>query len=170
MTNHHPLFDKIHIVPDFPKAGIDFYDITPLFNHGNLPILINALIEALPVDLLQQAECFVGVEARGFILASALAIKTNKNLAVVRKLGKLPPPTYEYTYATEYSQDSLQISQHVSPAKVIVVDDILATGGTLRASVALAKMAGHTVLASLVLMDLMDLHAPMNDVYCVMRC
>lgn len=166
----HSLINIIRTVPDFPKAGIDFYDITPLFDNGNLPILVEALLEALPSALLQEAECFIGVEARGFILASALALKTNKNLAVVRKKGKLPPPIYEYSYTTEYSQDTLQISQHVKPAKVIVVDDVLATGGTLRATIELAKKAGHSVLGSLVLMDLVDLHPPMTDVCAVIRC
>lgn len=163
----HPLLNDIKIVPNFPKDGIDFYDITPLFTNGNLPKVVDSMLAVIDPALLAKTDCFIGVEARGFVFATALAIHTGKDLALVRKKGKLPPPVHTHSYTTEYSQDTLQISQHIKPCNVLIVDDILATGGTLNASIALAKNAGHKVLGSVVLMDLMDLHKPMRDVFAV---
>lgn len=165
----HPLFNAIKIVPNFPKNGIDFYDITPLLAQGNLPKVTQALLDVIDPSVLAQTDCFVGVESRGFVFATAMAMHTGKDLALVRKQGKLPPPVHRYHYTTEYSQDTLEISEHIKPCKVIIVDDILATGGTLTASIALAKQAGHEVLGCAVLLDLVALHKPLDDIYALMQ-
>lgn len=153
----HPFWQIIRTVPDFPKAGIDFYDITPLFN-GHIDTLVDALLAALPHDVLNDVDAFAAVEARGFIFASLLAQRTGKNMLLIRKAGKLPPPTHQESYGLEYGQDCLEIQAISTPAKVLLVDDVLATGGTLTASVNLCQKAGHSVLGALVLLDLLDLH------------
>lgn len=153
----HPLWQHIRTVPDFPKAGIDFYDITPLLD-GHIEALITALTDALPQDVLEATETLVAVEARGFVLASLMAAKLGKKLALVRKAGKLPPPTFCQSYGLEYGTDTLEIGMHLSPSKVLIIDDVLATGGTLQATHKLCDLAGHDVLGALVLLDLPALH------------
>ncbi|MFW2177385.1 MULTISPECIES: adenine phosphoribosyltransferase [unclassified Moraxella] len=164
----HPFWQIIRTVPNFPKAGIDFYDITPLLrNHINE--VVQALLQALPNGLLEEVDCFAGVEARGFIFASLLAGHTGKGMVLVRKEGKLPPPVANKSYALEYGSDTLEMQAGLPPAKVLVIDDILATGGTLKATIGLCEEAGHTVLGALVLLDLVDLHAPLDvPVYTVL--
>ncbi len=160
MTQTHPLWQYIRTVPDFPKTGIDFYDITPLLD-GHLNELVDALILAVPDDIWAQADCLVAVEARGFVLASLLAARLNKHLALVRKKGKLPPPVHQLSYGLEYGTDTLEIGTHINPSKVLIIDDVLATGGTLGACVELCKTAGHEVLGALILLDLTALHGVM---------
>lgn len=167
-TASHPFWSIIRTVPNFPKQGIDFYDITPLLrNHVN--DVIDALLSALPDGVFDEIDCFAGVEARGFIFASLLAGRTGKGMVLVRKEGKLPPPVANKSYALEYGKDTLEMQSGLTPAKVLVVDDILATGGTLNATIGLCQEAGHTVVGALVLLDLVDLHKPLNvPVYTVL--
>lgn len=156
-SSSHPLWQAIRTVPDFPKAGIDFYDITPLLrNHVNE--VIDALLEALPTGLIDEIDCLVAIEARGFVFASLLAGRLGKSLILLRKPGKLPPPVANKAYALEYGEDTLEIQDDLDPAKVLLVDDILATGGTLKTALELCKSAGHTVEGVLVLLDLVNLH------------
>lgn len=166
--SQHPFWQIIRTVPNFPKQGIDFYDITPLLrNHVNA--VIDALLSALPNGVFDEIDCFAGVEARGFIFASLLAGRTGKGMVLVRKEGKLPPPVANKSYALEYGKDTLEMQSGLTPAKVLVVDDILATGGTLNATIGLCQEAGHTVVGALVLLDLVDLHKPLNvPVYTVL--
>lgn len=95
------LWSHIRTVPHFPKLGVDFYDLTPLFMN-NLDSLTDALIASIPAEKLAEVESFIAVEARGFVLASLLAQRTGKGLVLVRKAGKLPPPVVGVGYSLEY--------------------------------------------------------------------
>lgn len=165
----HEFWQTIRTVPDFPKKGIDFYDIMPLL-RTNVRGVTDALIEVLPKDLLQSVDCFVGVEARGFVFASLLADRLDKGLILLRKPGKLPPPVTNQSYSLEYGCDALEIQQGVPPSNLLLVDDILATGGTLRTARDLCQSADHSVLGVLVLLDLVDLHDAFSlPVYSVLQ-
>lgn len=151
------LWSSIRTVQDFPKPGICFYDLTPLFMN-NIVELTDALIASIPADQLAEVESFVAVEARGFVLASLLAQRTGKSLLLVRKAGKLPPPVVGVGYSLEYGLDRLEMSADIAPQKVIIVDDVLATGGTLKAVKQLMNKCEHTVLGASIFLDLPDLH------------
>ena len=151
------LWSGIRTVQDFPKPSICFYDLTPLFMN-NLVELTDALIASIPAEQLAEVESFVAVEARGFVLASLLAQRTGKGLLLVRKAGKLPPPVIGVGYSLEYGVDRLEISADIQPQKVIIVDDVLATGGTLKAVNQLMHKCEHTVLGASIFLDLPDLH------------
>ncbi|BBF78050.1 MAG TPA: adenine phosphoribosyltransferase [Acinetobacter ursingii] len=155
------LWSHIRTVPDFPKKGICFYDLTPLFVK-ELDLLTDALIAAIPESQLQQVESFVAVEARGFVLATLLAQRLQKGLLLVRKAGKLPPPVECVGYSLEYGSDQLEMSAQIEAQKVILVDDVLATGGTLKAVNQLCQKCGHQVLGAVILLDLPDLHADLG--------
>lgn len=153
----HLFWDVIRTVPDFPKAGIDFYDITPLLRH-HVDALIDALLAALPEGLMDEVDCLGAVEARGFVFASLLSARLGKGMLLLRKPGKLPPPVANQAYTLEYGRDTLEMQNNLPPERVLLVDDILATGGTLTTAYELCKAAGHTVVGALVLLDLVDLH------------
>ena len=151
------LWSHIRTVPHFPKPGVDFYDLTPLFMN-NLDSLTDALIASIPAEKLAEVESFIAVEARGFVLASLLAQRTGKGLVLVRKAGKLPPPVVGVGYSLEYGMDRLEMSADIAAQKVIIVDDVLATGGTLKAVNQLMHKCQHTVLGASIFLDLPDLH------------
>ena len=151
------LWSNIRTVQDFPKPGICFYDLTPLFMK-NLEPLTDALIASIPTAQLAEVESFVAVEARGFVLASLLAQRTGKGLLLVLKAGKLPPPVIGVGYSLEYGLDRLEMSAEIQPQKVMIVDDVLATGGTLRAVKQLMDKCQHTVIGASIFLDLPDLH------------
>ncbi|WP_180027978.1 adenine phosphoribosyltransferase [Acinetobacter sp. YH16032] len=155
------LWSHIRTVQDFPKPGICFFDLTPLFMQSITP-LTDALIESIPAEQLAEVESFVAVEARGFVLASLLAQRTGKGLLLVRKAGKLPPPVIGVGYSLEYGMDRLEMSADVQAQKVIIVDDVLATGGTLKAVKQLMDKCQHTVLGASIFLDLPDLHADLG--------
>ncbi|HJF28419.1 adenine phosphoribosyltransferase [Acinetobacter bohemicus] len=152
------LWSNIRTVQDFPKPGICFFDLTPLFT-SDISQLTDALIESIPADKLAAVDSFLAVEARGFVLASLLAQRTGKGLLLVRKAGKLPPPVIGVGYSLEYGVDRLEMSAEIEPQKIIIVDDVLATGGTLKAVNELAKKCQHEVLGASVFLDLPDSHA-----------
>ena len=130
---------RIRDVPDFPQAGIIFKDITPLLGD---PHAFNMVINVLADRYIgQHIDRIVGVEARGFILGAALAYKLNTGLILVRKPGKLPAETLTTTYELEYGADQLEIHRDaLQPgARVVLVDDVIATGGTMRAAIELVK-------------------------------
>ena len=135
----------IRTVPDFPKKGILFYDITTLLKDKvGFAMLIDALAEQYigkPVDLV------LGIEARGFIFGPAMAYRLNAGFVPVRKPKKLPAETARWTYDLEYGQDTLEIHKDaVQPGqRVLIVDDLLATGGTANATVQLVKSLGGVV-------------------------
>lgn len=159
----------IHAVPNFPKAGICFYDLTPLL-IDRIPELTEALVESIPAEKIEAVDSFIAVEARGFVLASFLAQRLNKGLILVRKAGKLPPPVVAQEYSLEYGTDKLEISADIKPQNVILVDDILATGGTLKAVRALATKCGLNVLGTSVLLDLDSIDCDIGmDVWAVVK-
>ncbi|MEP6906559.1 MAG: adenine phosphoribosyltransferase [Pseudoxanthomonas sp.] len=141
-------------IPDFPKPGILFKDITP--------VLANARAFAEAVDEMAAPwhetplDAVVGIESRGFILGAALALSLGVGFVPVRKPGKLPARTLSLDYALEYGSDRLQIHADAMPpgARIIVVDDVLATGGTLKAALALARQQGADVVGAAVLIEL----------------
>ncbi|MCO8081806.1 adenine phosphoribosyltransferase [Acinetobacter lwoffii] len=162
------LWSHIRTVQDFPKPGICFFDLTPLF-MGNIGPLTDALIASIPADKLAEVESFIAVEARGFVLASLLAQRTGKGLLLVRKAGKLPPPVVGVGYSLEYGIDRLEMSANVQSQKVIIVDDVLASGGTLKAVNELAQKCQHEVLGASIFLDLPDLHAELGlDIWSVL--
>ena len=157
LNTDHPFWQIIRTVPDFPKQGIDFYDITPLLRNY-IDETIDALLAALPEGLMDEVDCLGAVEARGFVFASLLAGRLGKGMILLRKPGKLPPPVANKAYALEYGKDTLEMQNNLPPERVLLVDDILATGGTLTTAYELCKSAEHTVVGALVLLDLVELH------------
>ena len=145
---------KIREVPDFPKAGILFYDVTTLLRDADgFREAIDLLAEPFkdrPIELV------VGVESRGFILGAAVADRLGAGFVPVRKVGKLPARSVRVTYDLEYGTDSLEIhSDAVAPGqRVLIVDDLLATGGTARATVDLVKRLGGVVESVAFLIEL----------------
>lgn len=149
---------KIRHVPDFPKAGILFYDITTLLAD---PLGFRAAIDSLTTPFQNQAiELVVGIESRGFILGAAVADRIGAGFSLVRKPGKLPSKTVSATYNLEYGTDSLEMHEDAihSGQRVLIVDDLLATGGTARATTDLVKRLGGRVEALAFLIELVALN------------
>jgi adenine phosphoribosyltransferase len=146
---------KIREIPDFPKPGILFYDITTLLKDG--PAFREAIDLMLEPYKDEQIDLVVGMESRGFIFSAPMAYQLNAGLVPVRKLGKLPAETLTVEYALEYGSNTLEIHRDAVQAgqKVLVVDDLLATGGTVRGTVELIeRLKGNVVgLAFLVELD-----------------
>ncbi len=148
------LKDHIRGIPDFPKPGILFYDISTLLRHddawqvamGRLAKLVRAY----------QPDVLAGVESRGFLLAAPLALKLGCGFIMLRKRGKLPGPTVGHDYALEYGTDRIEVqADAVTPGqRVVVVDDLLATGGTMAAGIALLRGIGAEVPAAVALIEL----------------
>ena len=155
------LWSHIRTVQDFPKPGICFFDLTPLF-MSNIEPFTDALIASIPAEQLAEVDSFVAVEARGFVLASLLAQRLGKGLLLVRKAGKLPPPVVGVGYSLEYGLDLLEMSANTPSQKVIIVDDVLATGGTLKAVNQLVEKCNHEVLGASIFLDLPDWHTDLG--------
>jgi adenine phosphoribosyltransferase len=141
----------IRDVPDFPKPGILFRDIAPLLRH-HLDEAIAALSQLLEGSGWRDIDAVAGIESRGFILGSALALHQGKGFVPIRKQGKLPPPVVSVPYSLEYGSGVLEMQQ--GAGKVVLVDDVLATGGTLAAGASLCLDAGYEVERLMVLVDL----------------
>jgi adenine phosphoribosyltransferase len=136
---------------------------------GNIELLTDALVASIPAEKLAEVDSFVAVEARGFVLASLLAQRLGKGLLLVRKAGKLPPPVVGVGYSLEYGMDRLEMSADVQAQKIIIVDDVLATGGTLKAVKQLVNKCEHEVLGASVFLDLPDLHNDLGlDIWSVL--
>jgi adenine phosphoribosyltransferase len=157
-TDCEPLKKLIREVPDFPKKGILFYDITTLLKDKvGFATLINALSEHY---MDKKVDLVVGIEARGFIFGPALAYRLNAGFVPVRKPKKLPAQTARVTYDLEYGTDTLEIHKDAvqKGQRVIIVDDLLATGGTAAACVELVKLVGGEIagLAFVVELDFLN--------------
>jgi adenine phosphoribosyltransferase len=148
----------IRDVPDFPEPGVMFKDITPLLaDHDGFSAVIRALAAAgRDADGSVVVDKVVGMEARGFILAAPVALALGAGFVPVRKAGKLPGPTHSVAYALEYGQATLEVHQDSICAgeRVLMIDDVLATGGTVAATAELIELCGGTVAAVAVLMEL----------------
>ena len=152
------LKSRIRSVPDFPKPGILFYDITTLLQD---PVGFRLAIDSLAVPFKDQGiEVVVGVESRGFILGAAVADRIGAGFSPVRKPGKLPSKTMRASYDLEYGSDSLEIHHDAVSRgqRVLIVDDLLATGGTARATCDLVGQLGGQVHAVACLIELLFLN------------
>ena len=147
----------INEIADWPKEGVSFKDISPLLKSQEFQNAVKALGNQFDLNIVDH---FVGIDSRGFIFASAMAVLFDKGLVLVRKKGKLPPPVITKQYNLEYGKDSLEIAP--GTGNVVIIDDVLATGGTLKATRELCNRAGYTVLDCGVLIDLKFLHD--NDI------
>ena len=148
------LRQTIRDIPDFPQKGVIFKDITTLLRD---PAAFRQAIDELSgVVGEQDHDVLLGVESRGFIFASALAYKLEKGLVIVRKPGKLPAQTIQVSYELEYGTDSVEMHADAieTDQKVVIVDDVLATGGTARAVAELVEKAGGKVAALVFLIEL----------------
>lgn len=152
------LRDRILDVPDFPTEGIVFKDVMPLLADPEyLAESIRLLADwARP----REPDLILGAEARGFIFGGALAYELGAGFVAARKPGKLPRETVEATYALEYGTDSLQVHRDALPpgARVIVLDDVLATGGTAKAKLELVEALGGTVVGAVFVIELTSLN------------
>jgi adenine phosphoribosyltransferase len=144
--------EHVRDVPDYPQPGVLFKDITPLLAE---PKAFSAVVDALaaafgPVDKV------AGIEARGFILAAPVALRTGAGFVPVRKKGKLPAATYEESYQLEYGSATVEVHRDAfAPGeRVVIVDDVLATGGTARATANLVAKTGASLAGIAVLMEL----------------
>ncbi len=147
----------IRDIPDFPKEGIIFHDITPLLqNAGAFMAAIERMAEMLGG---REIDYLVGIESRGFIFASALAIKLRTGLVIVRKPGKLPYVTINASYDLEYGSDSLEVHRDAihHGSRVVLIDDLLATGGTAKAAGDLIAKLGGEIAGYCFLVELTDL-------------
>ncbi len=147
---------KQHIrhVPDFPKPGILFYDISTLLAHAGAWA---ETVDRLAQDLAPyRPDLLVGIESRGFLVAAPLAYKLGSGFVMVRKRGKLPGEVIRHHYDLEYGQDIVEIqADAIRPGqRVIVLDDLLATGGTLAAAIALLRKVGAEVVAAACIIEL----------------
>jgi adenine phosphoribosyltransferase len=138
-------------VPDFPKPGILFRDIAPLL-RTHLADTMQALDGLLTDADWKHIDAIAGIESRGFILGAALALKRGKGFVLVRKKGKLPPPVVDVSYDLEYGSGVLEMQR--GEGRLLLVDDVLATGGTLTAAAELCLKAGYEVTALSALIDL----------------
>jgi adenine phosphoribosyltransferase len=148
------LRSRIRDIPDFPKPGILFRDITPLLADG--PSFHQAIDTLAGRYVDQQIDVVVGVEARGFIMGAALAYALRAGNILIRKRGKLPYKTHSTTYALEYGTDTLEIHQDAirRGERVLIADDLLATGGTIAAAIELVEHLGGQIVEVAFLIEL----------------
>jgi adenine phosphoribosyltransferase len=146
--------DRTWDVPDFPKPGIVFKDLMPLFADG--PAFAGAMDAIVAYHGRDSFDVVAGIEARGFVVAAAVAYATGTGVVPIRKAGKLPRRTLSATYALEYGEATVEVHADAFTAgqRVLVVDDVLATGGTAAAALGLVEQAGGTVVGFSVLLEL----------------
>jgi adenine phosphoribosyltransferase len=145
--------DYIRDIPDFPKPGIIFKDITPLLTDGEA---FHGVVDQIAEPYRGRVDMVLGIESRGFIVGAPVAYALRAGLAVVRKPGKLPSLTFAAQYALEYGTDTLEIHRDAfgHPCRVLIVDDLLATGGTAKAAVELVERLGGEVVACTFVIEL----------------
>lgn len=156
MADNDDLKALIRTIPDFPKPGIQFRDVTTLLlDSAGLKATVERMVAVVdgPVDLV------AGIEARGFLFAAAMAVPLGAGVVLIRKDGKLPGATIAEDYALEYGRDRIAMHEDalVPGQRVVLVDDLIATGGTARAAVRLLRKAGARVTQAAFLIDLPDL-------------
>ena len=165
----HDFSQFIREIPDFPKPGILFKDITPLI--GNPTAFHRVIDEFARRYTSETIDVVAGIDARGFIFGTALAYRFGVGFVPIRKKGKLPYETHQATYDLEYGSDTLEIHQDAFPkdSRVLLCDDLLATGGTLSASVDLIEKLGGHIASIAVLIELTELNGreqiPNYDVF-----
>jgi adenine phosphoribosyltransferase len=149
------LMALVRDVPDFPQAGIIFRDITPLLGNG---AALRSAVDAL-AGLYQEIDSVIGIESRGFILGAPVAYALGVGMVPVRKLGRLPRPTERADYALEYGTNTVEIhADALRPGeRVLIIDDVLATGGTAAATAELVERLGGQVVGIAVLIELAEL-------------
>jgi adenine phosphoribosyltransferase len=145
------LKNAISNVPDFPRQGILFRDISPLL-RDHFDDTVQALDALLTEAEWADVDALAGIESRGFILGAALAIHRGKGFVLVRKQGKLPPPVVDVSYQLEYGSGVLEMQR--GRGRLVLVDDVLATGGTMSAAAELCERAGYQLQALAALIDL----------------
>ena len=148
------LKDHIRSIPDFPKPGILFYDISTLLAH---PKAWHATIEQMAAAVKKhQPDVLAGIESRGFLLAAPLALALGTGFVMLRKQGKLPGITVRHTYALEYGTDTIEVQADAieKGKRVVLVDDLLATGGTMAAAITLLEQVGAVVPAAACIIEL----------------
>jgi adenine phosphoribosyltransferase len=148
------LKQHIRAIPDFPKPGIRFYDISTLLAH---PKAWHATVERLAEAVRpHRPDLLVGIESRGFLVAAPLAYTLGSGFAMVRKKGKLPGKTVSYTYDLEYGSDTIEVQEDaIEPGqRVVILDDLLATGGTMQAAIELVRRQGGTPTAGACIIEL----------------
>ena len=146
--------DHIRSIPDFPTPGIQFYDISTLLAHPDAWQV--AMGRLAKIVSRHQPDILAGIESRGFLVAAPLALKLGCGFVMVRKKGKLPGPIVPHEYALEYGTDTIEIQEDaVKPGdQVVILDDLLATGGTMNASVALFRKLGARVVGAACIIEL----------------
>src|SRR5580698_9137462 len=145
------LKQAIRNVPDFPRPGILFRDIAPLL-RDHFDATVQALDALLTPQEWDAVDALAGIESRGFILGAALAVRRRKGFVLVRKQGKLPPPVVDVSYDLEYGSGVLEMQS--GQGRLVLIDDVLATGGTMTAAADLCHRAGYQLQALLALIDL----------------
>jgi len=147
----------IRTIPDFPKPGIQYRDITTLLSHPEgLRVAVDRIADHFADE---NVSCIAGIEARGFIFGTAVAYKMGLGFVPLRKPGKLPGETYSVAYKLEYGEDQLEIHTDAiaKDARVLLIDDLIATGGTAEAAAKLIESTGATVAGFCCVVDLPDL-------------
>ncbi|MBJ3777401.1 adenine phosphoribosyltransferase [Acuticoccus mangrovi] len=147
----------VRVIPDYPKTGIIFRDVTTLFADADG---LRVTIEAMAAPFRDAGiDLIVGVDARGFIIGGAMGMAMGKGFVPIRKRGKLPPEVYREEYTLEYGTSEVEINVNAVPkgARVLLVDDLIATGGTAMAAVKLVERVGGTVAAASFTIDLPDI-------------
>lgn len=146
--------DHIRGIPDFPKPGILFYDISTLLAHGDAwSVAMGRMAREIRKF---QPDILAGIESRGFLVAAPLALKLGCGFVMLRKKGKLPGKTIRYDYALEYGTDSIEVQEDaIHPGqKVVILDDLMATGGTMAAGVQLLRKIGAEVTGAAAIIEL----------------
>lgn len=153
ITASENIIQRMLTIPDFPSPGILFRDLTPVFAHGES---FRSVVDALVQPFAGKFDAVAGLEARGFLLAAAAAIDAGVGVLPIRKEGKLPGEVLRETYELEYGAATFEVSPRALPegTRVLVLDDVLATGGTIAASVSLIERAGWKVAGVAVVLEL----------------
>ncbi|MEK9885829.1 MAG: adenine phosphoribosyltransferase [Pelagibacteraceae bacterium] len=145
---------SIRIIKNFPKKGIAFYDISTILSN---PAIFNRVVNQMAAEVKKiKASTIVGIDSRGFIFAAAVAYKLKKKLVMIRKKGKLPGKTYSTKYVLEYGSNELEIQKDMisNNDRVVIIDDIFATSGTIKASIKLLKKSHAKIKGIIVLLEL----------------